>query len=64
MSCEDALGILKECLINQISFEGISQRRLRITQVSPVQQEILVALGAGGDAEPKLVKRVLKKVEN
>jgi transposase len=64
LSSEEALRILKECLINQIAFQGINQRRLSITQVSPLQQEIIAALGAEEVIEPKLVKKVLKKVEN
>jgi transposase len=64
LSSEDALRILKECLINQIAFQGVNQRRLSITQVSPLQQEIIAALGAEEVIDPKLVKRVLKKVEN
>jgi transposase len=63
MSSEDALRILKECLINQIAL-GSNQIRLGITQVSPLQQEIIAALGAEEVIEPKLVKRVLRKVEN
>ncbi len=64
MSCEDALEILKECLINRISFEGTGKTKLGITRVSPAQKEILDALDAGGVSEPKLVKRLLKKAEN
>ena len=63
ISCEDALGILKECRINRISL-GPSKTKLGITQVAPSQKEVLDALDAGGVVEPKLVKRLLKKAEN
>lgn len=63
LSCEDALRILKECQINRISL-GPGKTKLGITQVSLPQKEILDALDAGGVAEPKLVKRLLKKAEN
>ncbi len=61
--CEDALGILKGCLVNRIML-GPGKTKLGITQVLPPQQEVLDALDAGGVAEPKLVKRLLKKAEN
>lgn len=63
ISCEEALGILKECRNKRISL-GPGKTKLGITQVAPPQKEVLDALDAGGVVEPKLVKRLLKKAEN
>lgn len=64
MSPTEMLETLATCQVNKLDFKGNHQSKLSITEPSSRQKEILQAIRCEAVVDPKLVKQVLKKVEN
>lgn len=58
------LEIMAECQINKLEFPGNYPAKLTITEPSSQQKELLQAVGYESAIDSKLVKSVLKKIEN
>ena len=58
------LNLLTKCQVNKLKFKNNNQVKLSITEPSDRQKELLQAIGCESVINPKLVKQVLKKVEN